>query len=93
MDTSKLNREIRLRCPACAGTDFQETNTDHGDGAIITCASCKLTITREELEAANAENIEAHVQEMGREAVSQVEAELGKILKNAFAGSSVIKVR
>lgn len=93
MDTSKLNREIQLRCPTCAGTEFQDTNPGLGDRAIITCTACKLTITREELEASNAENIDAHVQEMGREAVAQVEAELGKLLKNAFAGSSVIKVK
>ena len=93
MDTSKLNREIQLRCPTCAGTEFQDTNPEHGDGAIITCAACKLTVTREELEAANAENIDAHVQEMGREAVAQVKVELGELLKNAFRGSSVIKVK
>jgi hypothetical protein len=93
MDTSKLNREIQLRCPTCAGMDFEDTNPGHGDCAIITCAACKLAVTREELEAANAENIDAHVQELGREAVAQVKVELGKLLENAFRGSSVIKVK
>ena len=36
---------------------------------------------------------DAHVQEMGREAVAQVKVELGKLLKNAFRGSSVINVK
>ena len=91
MDASKLTRTIRLRCPTCAGTDFSSV-ADAKDVALIACAACGRSMTREELESANAENIHEHLEEIKREAVGQVADELKKMLREAFRGSKHIKI-
>jgi hypothetical protein len=92
MDASKLARTISLRCPTCAGTEFSDPMTSEG-AALITCAACNRSMTREELEAGNAENINEHLEEIKREAVGQVAADFKKMLKDAFRDSKHIKIK
>jgi Zn ribbon nucleic-acid-binding protein len=90
MDTSKLTRTISLRCPTCTCTDFSEPEDTQG-AALITCVACGRSLTREELQAANAENLNEHLEEVKREAVAQVADDFEKMFKEAFRGSKHIK--
>jgi hypothetical protein len=75
---------------ACAGTEFSDAV---GDAVLITCTACGRAMTREELDAVNAENIHEHVEEIKGEAADQVAEELKKRLKDAFRGSKFVRIK
>jgi hypothetical protein len=52
-----------------------------------------LELTRDALEAANQENIDAHVEEVKREALAEAERLLKKSLSDAFRGNNFIKIK
>lgn len=89
MDESKYTRTVALRCPTCAGTAFSSSD----ESPVVSCSSCGLEITREELQRANSENINAHLDEIGKEAVADLTKKLNKSLADAFRGNKFIKVR
>ena len=90
VDTSKLNRTVTLHCPTCAGTAFEQ---EAADSPVVRCDSCGLEITREDLQAANSENISAHVSELKRDAFKELDKEIRKRLQAAFRGNKFIKIR
>lgn len=93
MDTEKYNRTLSLRCPTCAGDQFE---FEHGVDETIelaTCAACGRVLTKDELIRENSELIDAQVNEIGAEMVKDAAAEMRRALKNAFRGSKSFKIR
>jgi hypothetical protein len=86
MDPTKYNREIRLMCTTCGGTQFEcdETVSTDTDEQTIKCAQCNRETTRRMLQDENSENINAHVREIGRKVTKDVSKELSKIFKKIF---------
>ena len=87
MDPKKYERSIPLYCPTCGGTDYSE------EDGFLTCNSCNLKISQDDLIASNGENVEAHVREVQRELTTDFERELKKKLCDAFRGSNFIKIK
>ncbi len=93
MGTDKHNRILSLRCPTCAGDQFE---FEHGVDETIelaTCASCGRTLTKDELIRENSELIDVQVNEIGAEMAKDAAAEMRRALKSAFKGNKNFKVR
>lgn len=83
----KFDRSVELHCPTCGGTQFE--HEEHDETAPVRCAGCGLITSRNDLIAANGENIGAHVDQIAKE----VSADLMKQLKNSFKGNKFIKIK
>lgn len=84
MDASKYNREIRLQCPTCGGTQFEYDETIDSDEQAVNCIQCNRETTRRALIDENTENINAHVGQIGDEVVKDLSKELSQTLKRIF---------
>jgi hypothetical protein len=84
MDASKYNREIRLLCPTCGGTQFECDETTDSDEQTVKCVQCNRETTKRALIDENSESINAHISEIGDEVVKDIGAELSKTLKKIF---------
>lgn len=73
-------KHVRIYCPLCGGTTFifDETNED----TDYTCIQCKKVSTREDIEAANQENLYINFEELKKEAFADIEKDLQNIFKN-----------
>jgi len=87
-----IHRTLSLQCPSCGGTDFNNGENDDL-AAILECASCHRSATREQLLEDNAEFIEIQKQEMVNEAADKLQMELNKTLRDAFRGNKYIKIK
>jgi uncharacterized Zn finger protein (UPF0148 family) len=93
IDTSKYNRQITLMCPACGCTDFECQQGDAEADEIVKCASCGREMTKDALAAENSENVAAHVEEIKRAAVKDIQAEFKAMLRKSLGGSKFIKIK
>lgn len=90
MDADKYNRSIALHCSTCGGTDFEYDEADDGP---IRCIGCDREFTREELIRENGATIEAQVDEVKKEIVTDMQKELNDRLRKSFSGSKYIKIK
>ena len=88
VNAEKHNRTVSLLCPTCGSDQFSHEGAEMPE-QIVTCASCGMKMTRDDLIGANAENIDLHVKEMGKEIVDDFRKDLAK----AFRGSKFIKIK
>lgn len=88
MNTEKHNRTVGLRCPTCGSDQFSHEGAETPE-QIVTCAACGMKMMRDDLIQSNAENIDMHVKEMGKEIVDDFRKEL----KKALGGSKFIKIK
>lgn len=88
MDAEKYNRLVNLLCPTCGSDQFSQED-EHSESRPVTCGSCGLNITRDDLIRANSENIDEHVKEIGKQAVDDFQKELARV----FAGNKFIKIK
>jgi len=93
MDAEKYNRLVTLLCPTCGCTQFESSEPINSETELLTCASCGRELTRDELIRENGENIDLHVQEIGKEVTEDLGRELKKQLDVAFKGNKFIKVK
>ncbi|MCG9230944.1 hypothetical protein ABXV22_25845 [Vibrio rotiferianus] len=91
MKLTNLDRQISLMCPTCGCKDF--SFDEHDENGLVTCAQCERELTRTDLVAENSELITENQNEIAKEAQKQIEAEMEKMLKNAFKGNKNIKIR
>ncbi len=91
--SDKYSRQVTLLCPTCGNDQFAHNGADAQTSELLTCAGCGLEISKDDLIRANAENVDEHVKEIGKEAVKDLQRELHESLKKAFRGSKNIKVR
>lgn len=78
MNSDKYSRSIKMQCPTCGGVEFK---FEEDDASPVTCVSCGLLLTRDDLREANEANIAAQVDEVKREAVKDVQVALRDVLK------------
>lgn len=93
MNLDKLNRSITLLCPTCGNTEMESLEGPHDLSNLFKCNGCGLEISKDDLICSNQENINTNIEEVKAEATKEVQAELDKMLKNAFKGSSFIKIK
>lgn len=88
MDSNKYSRTIEMHCPTCGGTEFK---SDEAAGAEspVTCTSCGLQLTRDDLREANGQNIAAHVDEVKKEVVQDIR----KAFRDAFKGNKSFRIK
>lgn len=87
MDFNRYNRTIQMYCPVCGGTDFK---SDEAAGeSPVTCTSCGLQLTRDDLREANGQNIAAHVDEVKKEVVQDIR----KAFRDAFKGNKNFRIK
>ncbi len=91
MKLDKLDREVRMYCPTCGGTDFSFVEND--DEELVSCAQCERQIARSDLLEENSELLAETQNEIAKEAQKQIEAEMKKMLRNAFKGNKNIKFK
>ncbi|BDP34906.1 hypothetical protein JL857_23925 [Vibrio parahaemolyticus] len=91
MKLNNLERQISMLCPTCGCKDF--TFDEQDENGVVTCAQCERQLTRADLVAENSELITENQNEIAKEAQKQIEAEMKKMLKNAFKGNKNIKIR
>ena len=79
------DRSIEMICPVCGGKTFHYDNEiENGN---VTCIQCKKEFTRDELREANQENISVNLDEIKKEVMDDITADLRKMLKkNKFFG-------
>lgn len=81
-----LSIEVGLACPTCGCTEFESEQPgegeDYTDNWLFTCAHCGRVFSRKELIEANAESIDAAVDDMQGEIIEAAAREL----KSAFKG-------
>lgn len=80
MSDDSYSRNVELVCPTCGGSQFEHDDDIETSTAEVRCIGCNTRMTKEDLIAANAENIEEHVKEIGDEVVKDAQ----KRLKQAF---------
>ncbi|MGY6297974.1 ECs_2282 family putative zinc-binding protein [Vibrio parahaemolyticus] len=91
MKLNNLDRQISMLCPTCGCKDF--TFDEHDENGLVICAQCERQLARADLVAENSELIAENQNEIAKEAQKQIEAEMKKMLKNAFKGNKNIKIR
>ncbi|WP_000769199.1 ECs_2282 family putative zinc-binding protein [Vibrio mimicus] len=91
MKLKNLDRQISMLCPTCGCKDF--SFDEHDENGLITCTQCERQLTRIDLLTENSELIVENQNEIAKEAQKQIEAEMKKMLQNAFKGSKNIKIR
>ena len=81
-----LSIEVGLTCPTCGCTEFESEqpgeDEDCTDDRLFTCAHCGRAFSRKELIGANAESIDAAIDDMQGEIIEVA----AKELKSAFKG-------
>ena len=93
MDDDKYSRNIELICPTCGGSQFEHGDDLEDDRANVRCVGCDRVLTKEELIQENAENIDEHAKEIGKEAVDDLAKKMKKDLKKAFKGNKNLKFK
>jgi hypothetical protein len=81
MDVDKYSHSVSLACPTCGCTEFE-----YDDGAaneMCKCIGCRRTISKQDLIDGNSENIEAHVDEIGKKAVDDIAKDFAKSLSRS----------
>lgn len=82
IDANKYNRRVPVHCPTCGSSTFSTDDAvPDDDSRLMTCAACGREVTKTELLEANAENVEAHVDEVKRQVLKDVEKQLKDALK------------
>lgn len=89
MDAEKYNRSVNLLCPTCGSTQFSHSGVGADTSEILTCSSCGLEISREDLIRANGENIHLHFKEMGQDVIKDLKGEFAK----HFRGNKFFKLK
>jgi len=92
MDAEKYNRSVALLCPTC-GSDQFESEKDHEDVEWLKCVSCERVLTKDELMAANSENIAEHVGEIEKEVTKDLAKEVRGTFQKAFRGTKGIRFK
>lgn len=87
MKAGKYDRSIEMHCPTCGGAQFEFDEND--EAAPMKCGACNLLISRDELIAANGENIGAHLEQVKAEVASDI----SRKFRDAFKGSKLFKLK
>jgi len=93
MTKRDYKRTVELRCPTCTGTQFEYDEDAEAEHASVRCIGCDRVTSKDELVRENAENINAHASEIGKEAVEDFAKEIRKSLESALRGSKHIKFK
>ena len=93
MNKDKYSRNIELQCPTCGGSQFEYGEDIDNDHASVRCIGCDRILTKDELIQENAENIDEHAQEIGKEALDDFAKKMKNDLKRAFRGNKHIKIK
>lgn len=90
MNEEKYNRTLEIHCPTCTSTHFKIVGNIDDDFAIMTCASCGLSMTKADLLKANSENTEAHLDEIKKQAIQDIRDKLRNTFKSTLRNSKNI---
>ena len=83
INPDEYNRTIPVHCPTCRGSEFNsDDDVPDSDSMLLTCAGCGRELTKRELNEANEENVQTHLEEVKKQVLKDVE----KQLKDAFKG-------
>jgi hypothetical protein len=88
MRNDKYNRAVSLLCPVCGYDQFKNDDAD-----VRECVNCGRRLGTEELIEENAEVLDGHLREIGREAVKDLTKEFRGALKRSLRGNKHIKLR
>ena len=89
----KYDREISLRCPTCGNSLIEYEHGVDETIEMVTCASCRREMTKDQLIQENSENISVNKQEILNEARSDAINEIRKSFRKIFRGSKYVKFR
>lgn len=82
-----LSRNVTMFCDACGNDQFSTLDeikcelSEAPDETRVQCSDCGKIFTKAELIEVNQEVINANIEDIGKEAVKEIEKELLKILK------------
>lgn len=93
MSSDKYSRKIEFVCPTCGGSQFEYGDDIESVHAEVRCIGCDRIMVKEELMQENYENIDEHVEEIGKEAVGDLAKKMEAELKKAFRGNKNIKIK
>ena len=93
MDEEKYTRKLVMVCPTCGCDQFKYEKGVDETIEVVKCACCEREMTKDELMRENSENISAHREEIGQEALKDAAKEFKQMLKDTFRGSDFIKVK
>ncbi|MBE1275163.1 ECs_2282 family putative zinc-binding protein [Enterovibrio baiacu] len=91
MKINNLDRQISMLCPTCGCKEF--SFDEHDENGLVTCTQCERQLTRAELVSENSELIAENQNELAKEAQKQIEAEMKKMVRDAFKGNKNIKFK
>ncbi|WP_223670542.1 ECs_2282 family putative zinc-binding protein [Kangiella shandongensis] len=93
MNSEKYNRNVRLVCSTCGGTDFSSEEGVNDAVGLIVCTSCEREFTKDDLVKENSENINVQLSEAKKEIKKDIADDFKKKLRKAFSGNKNIKVK
>lgn len=71
------SRSISMQCSTCGGTDFEFED----ENSAVRCVGCNRAFTREELIRENNAQIEAEVEDVKSQFISDISKDFKKMLK------------
>ncbi len=83
MDEEKYARAVALLCPTCGNSELEIRDKDT-DAESVRCPSCDRVMSREELIREHRELIDANVEEMKAEVLTDTEKEFRAMFKRIF---------
>lgn len=92
-NADKYNQSVNLVCPTCGGDQFSHDGAEAQTSELMTCGTCSLEISKDDLLRANSENVDEHVKEIGQEVLKDIEKELRDTLKKAFSSSTNFRIK
>ena len=93
MNPDKYERQVTLLCPTCGCTDFEILKGTEEKIDLVRCSSCGRKLSKEEIMNENSENLEEHLNEVGKQVKDDLVKEMQKKLRDAFKGNKHIKFR
>lgn len=91
MQPEKYERTVSMQCPTCGGYEFEME--DENQESFIKCVGCNYETSRQTLIDENAKNIQAHVDEVKQEIVSDFQKEFNVSLKKAFGNNKFFRIK
>lgn len=92
MDFKKHDRNVRMLCPTCGGTEFSYEQDITVSMAAAKCLICGRELTKDDLLRENSENVSLHVEDLKKDVLPDAVKQVKEALQKAFKGSKNFRI-
>lgn len=91
--SGKYDKQVSLQCPICGSQQFEHDGNIENENTNLKCHGCGRNMRKDDLIQENSENINEYVNDLKKEVLKDVKAELSASLKKACSGNKHIKFK